>query len=491
MRAGQLALALLAAPGLLTSQLPDADAAFRRGDYPLARSAYERVLAGDSLNTRALYRLAVLDGWDGRLARSLARLATLRRLDPRDADFAITHAQTLAWAGKTAASEALYDSVLARFSDRIDAMAGRARVVAWSGDLDRAERLWQEALARHPEDAELLIGLAQTLYWKGQPELAEPYATRARVVAPGDTTVRDIERLIRAALRPEVATTIDGATDSDDNDFVAQDGVLTGPLGRDLRGMVRAGWRRATDLRHHGTSYGAAGAVIAALGKGAVLRAGLGVRRIDSDTPSSTPLTAELGLGIRPGRYTTLSVGYTRTAFDETVSLMRQGLTVDAAELGCDLSPAPGWTVTGSGGGAWLSDGNRRYTASVAVVGRLAPGLQFGPYARVLGYRQAAPGLYFAPNRFSVIEARIVYQWQRSRWSVRADAGVGSQQVSDTSAHQAAWHVGFALSRGWGANNEFALVGAITNSAAATTTSGLRTETFRYRTLGLRFRQGL
>jgi len=63
--------------------------------------------------------------------------------------------------------------------------------------------------------------------------------------------------------------------------------------------------------------------------------------------------------------------------------------------------------------------------------------------------------------------------------------------VSDTSAHQTAWHIGFALSRAWGANNEIALVGSITNSAAATTTSGLRSETFRYRTLGLRFRQGL
>jgi len=36
-----------------------------------------------------------------------------------------------------------------------------------------------------------------------------------------------------------------------------------------------------------------------------------------------------------------------------------------------------------------------------------------------------------------------------------------------------------------------ALVGSITNSAGATSTTGTRTERFRYRTLGLRFRQGL
>jgi hypothetical protein len=215
------------------------------------------------------------------------------------------------------------------------------------------------------------------------------------------------------------------------------------------------------------------------------------VRRIDADTTASTPLTAELGIGLRPGRYSALSVGYTRTAFDETIGLMRRGLTVDAGDVSLDASPAPGWSISGAGGGAWLSDGNRRLSAVGAVLGRVAPGLQIGPYARLLGYRRTAPGLYFAPNRFSVIEARVVYQWQRSRWGVRADGGLGSQQVSDTSAHQTAWHVGCALSRGWGANNEIALVGSITNSAGATTTAGVRTESFRYRTLGLRFRQGL
>ncbi len=491
MRAGPLALALLAAPGLLTAQLPDAEAALRRGDYVAARAAYERVLATDSLNIRALYRLGILDGWDGKLSRSLQRLTRARGLAPRDADIMISQAQVLAWTGRLAAAEALYDSVLARSPERADALAGRARAVAWRGDLDRAEQLWRAALERYPDAAELLIGLAQTLYWKGQPVLAETYAARARTVAPGDRAARDVERLVRAALRPEVATTVDGANDSDNNDFVAQEGTVTGSLGSDLRGTLRAGWRRATDPRHRGTSYGASGSVIAALGKGAVLRAGLGVRHIAPDTVSSTPLTAELGLGLRPGRYSTVSIAYTRTAFDETVGLMRQGLTVDAGDLSVDLSPAPGWSISGTGGGAWLSDGNRRYSAVGAVLGRVAPGLQLGPYARVLGYRHPAPGLYFAPNRFSVIEARMVYQWQRSRWGVRADGGLGSQQVSDTSARQTAWHLGFALSRGWGANNEISLVGSITNSAAATTTSGVRSETFRYRTLGLRFRQGL
>src|SRR2546423_10463020 len=133
MRAGPLALALLAAPGLLTAQLPDADAAFRRGDYVAARTSYERVLATDSLNIRALHRLAVLDGWDGKLSRSLQRLARARRLAPRDTDIMVSEAQVLAWAGKLHAAEALYDSGLARSPERADALAARARAVALRG----------------------------------------------------------------------------------------------------------------------------------------------------------------------------------------------------------------------------------------------------------------------------------------------------------------------------------------------------------------------
>jgi len=485
----------------LAAQLPAADQAFQRGDYAAARASYERVLAADSSNERAMYRLAILDSWDGKLVRSLARFARLRRIDPRDPDIMVTQAQVLAWAGRTAPSEALYDSVLARFSDRADALAGRARAIAWGGDLDRAERLWRQALERHPDDPELLVGLAQTLYWKGQPDLAEVYATRARAVAPEDRTVRDLARAVRAALRPEIATKVDGASDSDNNDFVAQEATVTASLGSDLRGTLHAGWRHATladaagNVITSGTSYGAGGYGIAALGKGAVLRAGLGARRVEPDGgPPRTPLTAQIGLGLRPGRYTAVGLGYSRTPFDETAGLMQQDLTIDALDWSVDASPTAGWSVSAGGGGAWFSDGNRRYSAVGAVLARVVKGLQVGPFARVMGYREPRPGLYFTPVRFSVIEGRGVYQWQRNRWGLRADGGLGSQQVQAFGAspapHQTEWHVGVSLSRGWGANNEIALVGSITNSAAAAT-AGVVTGSFRYRTLGLRFRQGL
>src|SRR3989442_2215573 len=161
------AVALLAVPALLAAQLPQADEAFRRGDYAAARAGYERVLAADSLNQRALFRLAMRDRWDGKLARSLQRFGRMRRLDPKDEDVRVAQAQVLAWAGHTEASLILYDSVLARSLGRVDALAGRARVVAWRGDLERAERLWRGAPPPRPHAAALLFRAAPTPYTSG------------------------------------------------------------------------------------------------------------------------------------------------------------------------------------------------------------------------------------------------------------------------------------------------------------------------------------
>src|SRR2546428_9924257 len=75
-----LAAVLLVPP--LAAQLPAADEAFRKGDYAAARAGYERVLAADSLNERALYRLPLPDSWGGGLARPPARLGPVRPPPP-------------------------------------------------------------------------------------------------------------------------------------------------------------------------------------------------------------------------------------------------------------------------------------------------------------------------------------------------------------------------------------------------------------------------
>jgi Tfp pilus assembly protein PilF len=476
------------------AQLPEAEDAFRRGDHRAARAGYEAVLQHDSSNVRALYRLAILDSWDGKLQRSLDRFVSLRRLEPADPDIMVAHARVLAWAGENRQSERLYDSVLVRAPGRGDALAGRARAVAWAGDLERAVRLWRVALDVHPDDAEIVIGLAQTLFWMGKPELAESYAARARQLAPDDRAARDFLSLVRAALRPEIATASNYAHDSDDNAFFAQDGSFTTSLGRDLRGTLQAGLRRATDPVRTGASYGAGGYIVAPLGRGTVLRAGVGVRRLEPEGGvARTPLTAQLGFSFRPARFASLSVAYSRSPFDETALLIESGYNVDGVDLSFDVTPRPGVSVSGGGGAAWLSDpvSNRRLGGVFAVMVAVRKGVEAGVLGRMMGYRTPNPGAgYFAPDRFSVLEARGAYTWRKERWGVRTDGGLGIQQVGAGAPTQSEWHAGVAVTRGWSANSELALVGSLTNSAASR--SGTATAAgFKYASLSLRLRQGL
>lgn len=469
----------------LPAQLPDAEAAFLAGDYRTARAAYERALAEDSLSVRALYRLAILDSWDGRLAASLARFARLRRLEPGDADIMVAQARVLAWAGRNRTSEALYDSVLARAPERADALAGRARAVAWGGDLDRAERLWRDALATHADDPEILVGLAQTLFWKGQPALAEAFVARARQLAPADRTARDLLDLIRAAMRPEVSSATDYSSDSDDNAALTQRASFTGSV-RGWRVGVRGSWRRADDPAREGWSWGAGGHVVAPLGRGTVLRLGLGAQRLDPGTGAGeTIMTGDIGLGFRPSRFASFSVAYSRAPFDETALLIERGVLLDAVDVAFDYAGRAGLSVSVGGGASWLSDDNRRFAGVAAVMQRVATGLEVGVFARRMGYDTLGQG-YFAPNRFTVAEARAVYTRRSGRWGLRLDGGVGGQQVGAEADLQNEWHAGLGLSRGWGATSEATIVAVWTNSAGSSATGA-----FRFWSIGLRVRQGL
>lgn len=471
---------------VLALQTADADAAFERGDFRAARTAYEQVLGRDSLNVRALYRLALMDSWDGALDRSLERLRRVRRLEPRDPDIGVAHARVLSWAGKYPAAVALYDSVLTAAPGRADALAGRARTVAWSGDLVRAERLWQEALALHPEDAEINVGLAQTLLWRGQAALAEGYAARARQLAPDDRTARDVLDLIRAALAPELATNSDYSHDSDRNDGFTQRASYSVSLGAGRRGALYGSWRRATDLTRSGGSYALGGRLTAPLGQRATARVALGGQLLAPNDSIHGTIAPEIGISVRPSRIMAISLNWRRSFFDETALLIENHLPTHSFDLDVEVAPVPGVTVTLATGGLWVSS-NRRWSAVGAVMVAAAPGLEVGALLRAFGYETAYTGEgYFAPDFFGLFEARARYERRWGRWGVSADGGIGVQQVNRGAAEQSARRARLAVSRRWGAANELSLSAGLSNSAASSATGA-----YRSFVAALQWRQGL
>ncbi len=484
-----LPAALMLMARALAAQLPEAEDAFGRGEYRLARSLYDSVLVLDSVNPRALYRLAVLDSWDGNLKQSLARFLRLRRIEP-SLDIAVAHAKVLSWDGQTRWSEALYDSVLAIDSTRSDALAGRARAAAWGGDLDRAERLWRDALERYPEEPEILVGLAQTLYWEGEPGLAEGYVARARALAPADPTARDLFDQLRAERRPMLAVASDGSSDVEHNRFVSLAATFSASLIPALRSSLRASWRRNDLGGLVGTSSGFEAWVVQSFRGGSTLRVGAGARALNWDIGTRTFVTFQAGIGLRPAKFSSINMAYARYPFDETALLVRRAFVWNELDVSGDFAPGPSVDVTVVGNAAWLSDGNRRLIGATSFMVGVTGRLRVGAYARIMGYREATPGRdYFAPDRFTLGEGRVAYAWRRQRWAARLTGGLGAQQVGSSGATQMEWHGDLTLSRTWKALNELALVALYTNSATARSGAEV-TPTYRYWSLGIRMRRG-
>jgi hypothetical protein len=217
-----------------------------------------------------------------------------------------------------------------------------------------------------------------------------------------------------------------------------------------------------------------------------VLRAALGGQLLSPDSAGPyTALTPLLGVGVRVSRVTAVSVAWQRSFFDETALLLRRHLPISAVDCDVELAPVPQLSVTLGGGAAWLP-GNRRWSAVAAIMVAAASGLEVGALARTFGYDNNPGSGYFAPDFFGVLEARGRYERRWGRWGLRADGGVGTQQVGTGATHQAAWHAGLALSRGWRAANELTLSASLTNSAASSATGA-----YRSWTAALQWRQGL
>jgi tetratricopeptide (TPR) repeat protein len=486
-------LASLSAARPLVGQLPEAEDAFTNGEYRLARQLYDSVLARDSLDPRALYRLAILDSWDGRLRQSLVRFVILRRVEPSDLDIMVAHARVLSWDGRQRYARALYDSVLAVAPDRVDALAGRARTVAWGGDLLQAERLWREALRSHPDEPELLIGLGQTLYWEGASTLAEGYVARAVELAPQDPTAQELFLLIRAEYRPEFSVSTDGWNDSDHNSAFVVTGTFAASPRNDLRGTLRGTWRRNRDVALRSSfSEGLDGWLVKRLGGATAIRAGAGLRRLDPDSgPTHTLPTAQVAIALRPAPFAAVRVGYKHYAFDETTELVRRGYAWNELDASVELSPRPALELSAAGDAAWLSDGNQRLAATATAMVGVWRGLHLGGYGRVMGYREEHPGRgYFSPDRYLLGEGRATYNWRRQSWSARAAAGLGVQQVGRRGTAQVEYHGDFTVARSWRTVDELALVALFTNSEAARTGAEPRA-TYRYWSVEMRYRLGL
>ncbi len=494
---GVLCLQSVMLGSLLSAQTQAGDSLWRTGRFPDARVAYERALGEDSSAVRAWYRLAILASWDNQLDSALTLIQRARTLDPDDPDVRFTEAQVLSWDNRFDESLALWDSLLARYPDRRDAGLARARTLAWANRYPEAltaydrliatdstdpaayagraqVRAWQghnaeaiadyrHALTLHPNDPEALVGLAQVYHWQGRDQLARAELGK---VFQSDSTNRDaqrLSRLVRAAVRPRVTIDAGWNRDSDENQTIWQTLGSSMMLGAGLRGFVNAGYASLDDpVRDASRTMGDAGATFAVWDL--QFTGSVGARRLDpSDSESRTVGTgrASVSWRIQPGA--AIGLGYSTYPFDDTAFLVGSGLDLDNLDLAADINLTPTLVLSAGGGSTWVSDGNQRTGAVLALIKNLGPRWSVGVLGRTFAWDEAGVG-YFSPDRFSLLEARGAYSYTKGSWSARASGGLGGQKFGNTGV-QVAWRAELRGAYTWSTINRLEVFGGTTRNA--------------------------
>jgi tetratricopeptide (TPR) repeat protein len=514
-----LIAALLLSSAALHAQVREGDEAWRQGRYDDARKAYQRELAVNPQSVQANLRLGVLLSREGKLDSALVLLARARAAAPADTDVRLAQAQVLAWKRQHAAALARYDSILTEHPELHEAVVGRARTLAWSGQMDEAQSAYRSLLAKDSTDRDALFGNAQIEAWKGDFASAErgyravlkrnsrdidarvglgyvylwqdrPGAARrqARYALELDSShkgARELSRAITAATRSSFQSSANWNNDSDHNTNFWQSLTLTAPVsgGIDVFGSVNA--LEAADPIRDATRIG--GELGLSLGGGPLRLSGAaGARRLNPEFAASRTVATYRGLlRYRPSPALGLGVGYSRFPFDEIASLIERELNLELLEAAFDVRPIPGLTLYGDGGGLWLSDGNRRWSASAGLRQKILRRFFIGAAARTLSYDRRGIG-YFSPDRFRFVEGIVGYNLESRSWVGGLSGGLGAQQVGKSGATQTEWHLEARLGQRWGSGNRVEAFGLVTNSAASSTTGA-----FRYRSAGILLSLGL
>jgi tetratricopeptide (TPR) repeat protein len=142
----------------------EADQAWTAGDLARARTLYEARLAADSADARALHRVALMDGWDGRYDRSLRLFERLLALGP-NLEAEVDRARVTAWRGAPNDAVVLLDSLLLREPGYIPALEARAEFLAWAGEADAAVRSYAQLAEILPDNRSVRSARARLLSW--------------------------------------------------------------------------------------------------------------------------------------------------------------------------------------------------------------------------------------------------------------------------------------------------------------------------------------
>jgi len=445
----------------VASRLARADSALRAGDAGAAEREYAAVLATDSGNSRAIYRLAQLRRSEP--AEALRLFQRYVALVPRDPWGYMAVGDVLAHLRRYREAVEWYDRALRLAPGERDAVVGRAGVLVRAGRTDAGITAYREWLTFHPSDAQSWRELARQESRAGRPRDAAQALERAQALAPDAATAWRLA-LARAAAAPALTPLAGGSWDSDGNRTLR----LGGAAELAIAGATRLGVRGTRETIQRGdtttgldelalhvasqpgatlTLEATAGAALADARRTSSPGPGPAFARLQAPAPIATgELRARWHA---PGDGPALDLRARRAVLDASPVLVANGVV--RTELGgmLQLPVGGGLKVRGIGRTATLSDSaevNHRTSVAGVVAYAATPAVELSGQFRQISYAHATSAGYFAPRLAQLVEAGSYFELDTpASGFVAVELGLGVQRVAEQGASVGKWRRAFSL----------------------------------------------
>jgi tetratricopeptide (TPR) repeat protein len=454
--------------GAQATLLAQADSAFAAHDVATARRLYEAVIRTNPTQSRAVFRLAILEP---RADRSLTLLRRYCELEPVDAWGQLALADRLSKMGRSREALVASDSAAALAPQERDVALGRARILQHAGHSARALQVLEEWTSAYSNDAEAWDLLARQQRRVGRPRGAIRSFTRADSLrsVPG---VASRLQAAQAAAAPAVEPFGGYQRDSDRNtaqiagfrgDVMVADGVRLGLVAR--RGEVG-------DDTASAMSTGVHAVLDARLAPETRFNLEGGARRFeDAAGVSWTHPEIDARLRVRGaargpalelrGQHLTLGVGSALVSNQVTRSELRAGLDLPLGALrlrpggrvgvvNASIPVAPtGLPQPPNGPRAVVprtAETNTRFGFDAALALPLTPAFEWSAQYHTLAYERASLAGYFAPRFAETLESGIYTEvGTDGPISLAADIGGGVQRIAPHGEAAGGWSAAFRV----------------------------------------------
>lgn len=164
-----------------------ASEAVRQGDLVVMQQTYEKILAADSGNVRALNGKATAQAWRGNYFAAVETYRKALSIEADNFEALVGIGYAFAWSGDYQYARRNFERVLALSPENYEARKGIAYVALWSGDSETARSRFAELSATNGTDAELSVALGQAHLEQGDSREARSAFDRALQLDPGRT----------------------------------------------------------------------------------------------------------------------------------------------------------------------------------------------------------------------------------------------------------------------------------------------------------------